>query len=57
MMFASRFKHPDARRDLPAALARMGITYPPEWPMAWEVVRTRLIAALGEVRDALQSVV
>jgi hypothetical protein len=50
-------QHPDARRDLPAALARMSIAYPPDWPKAWDVVRTRLIAALADVRDALQSAI
>lgn len=47
-------QHPDARRDLPAALARLNIIFPPEWSVAWDIVRTQLITALGQVREALQ---
>lgn len=44
---------PTRRADLPIALARLGITYPPDWPSAWEVVRHRVVDAVGEIRRAL----
>lgn len=50
-------QHPEtARRDLPATLARLNIAFPPEWPAAWDTVRTHLITALANVRNALSSV-
>lgn len=44
-----------AEPDLPTALARLGISYPPDWPQAWEVVRHRAVAALRDLRQALES--
>jgi hypothetical protein len=48
-------QHPEGvKRDLPTALARFNIGYPPDWSSAWDVVRARLISSLGQLRDVLQ---
>lgn len=45
---------PKKRSDLPIALARLGIDYPPaDWSLAWEVVRRRVVDAVAEIRRAL----
>jgi hypothetical protein len=44
---------PTRRPDLPIALARLGIVYPPDWSTAWEIVRHRVVDAVGEIRRAL----
>jgi hypothetical protein len=44
-----------AEPDLPTALARLSIKYPPEWPQAWEAIRRRAVGALRDLRQALES--
>jgi hypothetical protein len=49
-------QHPRGTNDLPTALAKLGIDHPPpSWGYAWEVVRHRAVAALRELRRALES--
>jgi hypothetical protein len=48
-------QHSDAKPDLPTAMARLRINYPPDWSQAWEVVRHRAVGALGDLRRALES--
>ncbi len=48
-------QHQHAKPDLPTALARLGIDHPPDWVQAWEVVRHRAVAALRDLRRALES--
>ena len=49
-------QHQHAKPDLPTALARLGIDHPPpSWAYAWEVVRHRAVAALRDLRRALES--
>lgn len=48
-------QHERARPDLPTALARLKIKYPPDWPQAWEAVRHRAVDALRDLRHALES--
>ena len=47
--------NPNKRQpDLPGALSRIGVTaYPPDWSRGWEIVRRRVVEALGELRRAL----
>jgi hypothetical protein len=46
-------QHPeDANPDLPTALAGFGVGYPPDWSSAWDAVRTRLIGASIQLRNA-----
>ena len=44
-----------AEPDLPTALARLSIKYPPEWSQAWEAIRHRAVGALRDLRQALES--
>lgn len=48
-------QHAGADTDLPTALRRLGIEYPTEWATAWETVRHRVVSALRELRQALES--
>ena len=49
-------QHPRGTNDLPTALAKLGIDHPPaSWGYALEVVRHRAVAALRELRRALES--
>jgi hypothetical protein len=51
-------QHPHAKTDLPTALAKLGIGHPPpSWANAWEVVRHRAVAALRDLRRALESAI
>lgn len=51
-------QHQHAKPDLPTALAKLGIDHPPlNWADAWEAVRHRAVAALRDLRRALESAV
>jgi hypothetical protein len=48
-------QHAAAAYELPPALARLGISYPPEWKEAWTILQWRMVWALSEIRDLLMS--
>jgi hypothetical protein len=49
------FQHTAASDELPAALASLGIAYPPtDWGSAWEDIRARITAALRELAHIVQ---
>lgn len=49
--------HSDAARKLPAALAPLGIPYPPRWSAAWESVRRSTSSAATTLRNSLRPLV
>jgi hypothetical protein len=48
-------QHKNAKPDLPTALAKLGIAHPADWSHAWELTRHRAVAALRDLRRALES--
>ncbi len=45
---------PDKRKpDLPTALRRLGIGFPPDWQQAWIEVQLRTVESVAEIRRAL----
>lgn len=48
-------QHQHAKPDLPATLAKLGITYPVNWSLGWEVIRHRAVGALRDLRHAVES--
>ena len=50
------FQHSGASRDLPVALAELGITYPIEdYGQAWDVVRAHAVESLSTIRKVVRS--
>lgn len=41
--------------DLPTALNRLGIDYPPDWTTAWNVIRYRAVEAIDALRRLVRS--
>ena len=49
-------QHTAKERDLPEALARLGIgSFPPVWSEAWNHIRARTVAALAMIRDEVRA--
>jgi len=44
-------QHSGAARELPTSLARLGISYPPQWGDAWDRIRAATIEALRVIRE------
>ena len=49
------FQHSGAARDLPVALAKLALSYPPpNWGDTWDRIRGKTVAALGVLRDTIR---
>jgi len=49
------FQHSGAARDLPVALAKLALSYPPpNWGDTWDCIRGKTVAALGVLRDTMR---
>lgn len=48
-------QHQHAKPDLPNALAKLSIAFPAAWSEVWEAVRQKAVAALRDLRHALES--
>lgn len=44
-------QHSGATRELPASMAKLGISYPPQWGDAWDRIRASTIEALRVIRE------
>jgi hypothetical protein len=49
-------QHEDAAAELPSRLAQLGVAFPPaDWGDAWEEVRSRLTAAVGDIAEVVRT--
>ncbi|MBI3257058.1 MAG: hypothetical protein HYZ59_04645 [Actinobacteria bacterium] len=52
-MLRNHFLHSGASSKLPNSLAVLGISYPPDWGQAWEMVTHQTVDALRQLREAI----